>query len=331
MVDSTSILKDSRHPSHTHLGQGGAGQIHRVVSLNRTHSMVDRNGGSPRRRRFYSASERDPSFSKHSSFCNLTGKERKVSLIGSTDFLAESPKVPAKFSVQPATFHLSSDTGETGDKTETKQEQKTSCFDKICKYIDFTLCQNPIFLLLAGSVMMMAVGMPHCLFFLPTYAVSVGIETTDASILLSLSALFDLGGRLCFGFLLDLNLFPKYLAYSSMMLLAGLAAICLPSATSFTQITVCMACYGVGTGSWFLMVPLLLAELLGVERIASSYGLVRLFQSITNLSGPMVSGLIYSNTGTLGPAFYFMGSSMLLGGLSILFLPLAIRFQSTRK
>jgi hypothetical protein len=84
--------------------------------------------------------------------------------------------------------------------------------------------------------------------------------------------------------------FPKYLAYSSMILLAGLSAITLPSATTFSEITVCMSFYGIGTGSWFLMVPLLLAEYLGVERIGSSYGLVRLFQSVTNLSGILYAG-----------------------------------------
>jgi hypothetical protein len=140
---------------------------------------------------------------------------------------------------------------------------------------------------------MFDVGMPHCLFFLPTYAKSVGVSSTDASFLLSLGAIADLAGRLTFGFVLDLNLFPKYLAYASMMLLAGVSAITLPSATSFTEITVVMSCYGIGTGSWFLMVPLLLAEYLGVDRIGSSYGLVRLFQSVTNLSGNNTNIILY--------------------------------------
>ena len=41
--------------------------------------------------------------------------------------------------------------------------------------------------------------------------------------------------------------------------------------------------YGLGAGIWFLMVPLLLSEYLGVERIAASYGLIRFFQSGANL------------------------------------------------
>ena len=50
-----------------------------------------------------------------------------------------------------------------------------------------------------------------------------------------------------------------------------------------------MGFYGLGSGGWFLMVPLLLAENLGVENIASSYGLVRLFQSITKFCGPIIN------------------------------------------
>ena len=66
-------------------------------------------------------------------------------------------------------------------------------------------------------------------------------------------------------------------------------------------------------------------------QIGSSYGLVRLFQSITNLCGPMLSGYIYSSTGQLAPCFYFMGSCMLTGGLAVILLPLAIARQNAKK
>jgi cyanate permease len=62
--------------------------------------------------------------------------------------------------------------------------------------------------------LMLCAGMPHCLFFLPTYATSVGVSSSDASFLLSLGAVADLAGRLTFGFLLDLDLFPKVLLHN---------------------------------------------------------------------------------------------------------------------
>ena len=258
-------------------------------------------------------------------------RDNKISLIGSTELVADLDKQTKKFIVQPIAVSESTKPM-SSDRVSVKSVKSsagclTSC---LSNYLDISLCADPVFLLLAGSVMMMAVGMPHCLFFLPTYAESVGISSSDASLLLSVSAIFDLGGRLIFGFILDLDLFPKYIAYATMIFLAGLSAVLLPAATTFLEVSVVMACYGIGTGSWFLMVPLLLAEQLGVERIASSYGLVRLFQSLTNLSGPMISGYIFSRTGSLVPCFYFMGSCMLAGGIIIVFLPLALKRQAKK-
>jgi len=45
----------------------------------------------------------------------------------------------------------------------------------INKYINLSLVENPVFLVLAGSVMLMAVGVPHCLFFLPSHVKTVGL------------------------------------------------------------------------------------------------------------------------------------------------------------
>eukprot|EP00090_Calanus_glacialis_P015310 TRINITY_DN24178_c0_g1_i1.p1 TRINITY_DN24178_c0_g1~~TRINITY_DN24178_c0_g1_i1.p1 ORF type:complete len:948 (-),score=185.32 TRINITY_DN24178_c0_g1_i1:127-2970(-) len=324
MVDSTSVLKDSRHPSHQHLGRGG--ETHRVVNINRTQSAV---GDIQRRKtsartRFYSESfdKTGKRLSRNSSFCQRSIGGDRMSLIGSTELFSIPPqemKPTRKFILQPV-----ADTQKQVG-SEFKEKKKFGVLKTINKYIDLTLVKDPVFLLLAASVMAMAVGVPHCLFFLPTHAKLIGLPATDASYLLSISAIFDLAGRLVFGFFLDLNLFPKYLGYSLMMLIAGISAICLPSTNTFYEIAVCMSFYGVGTGGWFLMVPLLLAEHLGVENIASSYGLARLFQSVTNLSGPMISGLLLDQTGTLTASFYMMGVSMSLGSLVILFLPLAIK------
>ena len=50
-IMSLILLKDSRHPSHTHLG---GRETHRSVKLNRTQSAVDPSRRTPCRQRFYS-------------------------------------------------------------------------------------------------------------------------------------------------------------------------------------------------------------------------------------------------------------------------------------
>ena len=69
------------------------------------------------------------------------------------------------------------------------------------------------------------------------------------------------------------------------------------------------------------MVPILLSEYLGVERISSSVGLSRLFQAVGNLAGPMVAGLLMDKV-SVAASFYFMGGVVTLGAVPFLAQPL---------
>ena len=168
-----------------------------------------------------------------------------MELIGSSELFASNETSPrlvdkrGKFTLEPV---KPTDEGSSVNKIEAKQ--RTNFFalkgqhllETIEKYINLHLVKDPVFLLLTGSVMFMAIGVPHCLFFLPSHAKHIGLPSTDASFLLSISAIFDLAGRLSLGFILDLNLFPKYLGYSLMMFISAISAILLPSTQTFSQV-----------------------------------------------------------------------------------------------
>ena len=346
-VDSTSVLKDARHPSHQHLASEGQPVTHRLVQLHRTQSSatpleIARRKTSGRKR-FYSETvaprRGSGALSRNSSFCRRdkqTNLGDRVSLIGSSELVQEMQEVQEagarrKFIMRPVVLEEEKRMEKDIEGVVEVKEKDGGMMAVLEKYINLHLVKNPVFLVLAGSVMLMAVGVPHCLFFLPTHVKLVGLPSSDASILLSVSAIFDLAGRITFGLLLDLDLVPKYMCYCGMMLLSGLSTILLASTSTFPGIATCMALYGVGTGGWFLMVPLLLAEHLGVENIGSSYGLVRLAQSFTNLCGPIVAGALFQSSGNLGASFTLMGVSMLLGGLLVLLLPLAISREKEKK
>lgn len=74
------------------------------------------------------------------------------------------------------------------------------------------------------------------------------------------------------------------------MLTSGLAVLCVPFATTFTTFAVIVAFYGIGLGSWLLLIPVLLSEHHGTEAIGASYGLVRLFQGMIALIVPPLVG-----------------------------------------
>ncbi|KAK4025124.1 Monocarboxylate transporter 9 [Daphnia magna] len=195
----------------------------------------------------------------------------------------------------------------------------------ITNYIDLSLIKNPLFLLMASTVMLMAVGCPHALFYLPSYANSLGLEKSQCSLLLSISAIFDLSGRLGLGYIADLNLFSKSKAYSVSMLTGAIAVLCLPFATTFASFAVIVSFYGFGLGSWFLLIPVLLSEHHGTESIGSSYGLVRLFQGVITLVVPPLVGYSKDATGDYVTGFYFMGISMMTGAILINFKSIVLR------
>merc|ERR1719510_2272548 len=103
---------------------------------------------------------------------------------------------------------------------------------------------------------------------------------------------------------------------------AGCSVISLALVTSTAGMMISMLIYGLGSGAWFLMVPLLLSEYLGVERIGSSYGLIRLFQAVSNLIGPVIGGILSDFTGSFAASFTLMGSMMTLGAIPVLFKPM---------
>lgn len=61
-------------------------------------------------------------------------------------------------------------------------------------------------------------------------------------------------------------------------------------AHSFYVLACSVGMYGLCLGCWFLLVPVLLADQYGTDKISSSYGLVRMFQSVGAISIPPLAG-----------------------------------------
>ncbi|CAH0404159.1 unnamed protein product [Chilo suppressalis] len=171
-----------------------------------------------------------------------------------------------------------------------EKEEKRGCVAKISRYLDVSLLRSRRFGLLCASVALMSCGSPYALYYLPAHAVKAGHSKGAAGHLVAISAVLDLCGRLGLGWLCDLHLFCRKKAYILSILVAGIAVLTLPSLTSWWALAVASGAYGLCLGCWFLLVPVLLADAFGTARIASSYGLVRMFQSIAAVSVPPTAG-----------------------------------------
>ncbi|XP_060808392.1 monocarboxylate transporter 12-like [Amyelois transitella] len=197
-------------------------------------------------------------------------------------------------------------------------EEKKGCIQTISRYLDVSLLKSWRFGLLCASVALMSCGSPYALYYLPAYTVAVGHTKAAAGRLVAISAVLDLCGRLGLGWLCDLHLFCRRKAYIVSILVAGVAVLTLPSLTSWWSLAIASGAYGLCLGCWFLLVPVLLADAFGTARIASSYGLVRMFQSVAAVSVPPTAGLLRDVTGGYSWCFYGMGSCMVLGSIPVI-------------
>ncbi|XP_046742111.1 monocarboxylate transporter 12 [Diprion similis] len=189
---------------------------------------------------------------------------------------------------------------------------------KITRYIDLSLLKDPQFIMMCLSVSLMSTGSPYMLYYLPAYVHAAGYTKTEAGYLVAISAVLDLCGRLGLGWLSDLQLFDRRKGYIGSIVGAGVAVLAIPMAHSFYVLACSVGMYGLCLGCWFLLVPVLLADQYGTDKISSSYGLVRMFQSVGGISIPPLAGYLRDVTGSYAVCFLCMGTCMVLGGLPML-------------
>lgn len=325
-TDSTAIFKDTRFEELVPIEQDHLPS--RVFAVNRSNSERRPSFFRPQTQRAAldrSISERHPPVSPRF----VVPKRQRYISEGHED---EDDDLPNTFLTKLHDQIESSDEEEvekdSKKQVETKKGRKRFTCMLCAKCFDKTILKQPLFMVMTASVMLVTVGVPHVLFFLPAHAMSIDF---DPSTLLSIAAAFDLTGRVGSAFIIDMKIIPLHNFYTVAVLLAGLATLALPFSTNVPALMAATGLYGLGTGTWLLMIPLSLSEYFGVENIATTYGMIRFFQSTANLVGPILGGNLWELTGDLEASFYFLGTAMTVGSLIALAVPWATKLTKEQK
>uniref|UniRef100_T1JCF6 Major facilitator superfamily (MFS) profile domain-containing protein n=1 Tax=Strigamia maritima TaxID=126957 RepID=T1JCF6_STRMM len=200
------------------------------------------------------------------------------------------------------------------------------------KYLDYTIFWNRAYILFWISSFCTSIGYPHASVFMPAYAeTNLGIDKTKIGFFLSITAGADLIGRIGIGYLADLNLFKKTHAYIIAVTTTATATLALPFMVDFKDLAIHSAFYGLGVGSFFMLTPVILTDHHGTEKVASSYGLVRLSHGLASLICAPIAGSLRDITGTYVPGFIFMGLSMLCGALVCFAIPRALVYERKKE
>ncbi|KAH8280490.1 hypothetical protein KR018_008594 [Drosophila ironensis] len=313
-----------------------SGLLHSVEDLStdstwvyRKHSGTDSNRGSRRRRNVFANDEVISKIQAHlekplsppSVVSRGLSKSMEIPTpVSNLSDLKPQPPEQAEHCILDSRLVESMDgdchgtiNGDDDDEDDDEEQGPRTCCERIEMYLDISLLQEPSFILMCLSVTLMSVGCPYMLYYLPAHVISIGYNKSEAGYLVAISAVLDLCGRLGLGWLSDLQLFDRKKTYTLCILGAGLAVLTIPFAKTLILVGLAAAVYGLCLGSWYVLMPVLLADVFGTDRISSSYGLVRMFQSIGAISVPPLAGLMRDLSGDYEICFYCMGSCMVLG------------------
>jgi sugar phosphate permease len=142
---------------------------------------------------------------------------------------------------------------------------------------------------------------------------------TQATRMLSLVLGFSIAGRLLMGWLADR--FPKKYVMLLIYLLIAAAIPMLLWAKSHAVMYVFAGIFGIGLGGDYMIVPLMTAEIFGVQFLGRLLGVILTAGSVAEAVAPWFVGRLRDSTGSYTGGFLALTVVALLGAAAVLCLP----------
>lgn len=182
------------------------------------------------------------------------------------------------------------------------------------------LLRSPAFyLLLLGSMCSIgAVGgtMQNLKLYL---TLDQGYGQGEVARVLSLVLLGSITGRLLMGWLAD-----RWAKKHVMLLIYSIVAATIPLllfADSWTVLHLFAVLFGIGLGGDYMIIPLMAAELFGVQRLGRVMGFVLTADGVAEALSPMLVAAIRDRAGTYRPGFLLLMALAAIGAAAVAMLP----------
>jgi len=141
----------------------------------------------------------------------------------------------------------------------------------------------------------------------------------DAAGVLSLVLAFSIAGRLLMGWLAD-RFSKKYVMLLTYMLVAaGIPLLFL--GTTPLVLYASAAIFGVGLGGDYMIIPLMTAEIFGIEILGRLLGVILTAGAVADATAPWLIGRLRDTTGSYSVGCIVLVAMALLGGVAVLGLP----------
>jgi len=150
--------------------------------------------------------------------------------------------------------------------------------------------------------------------------------------LLSVVGISNTIGRVAFGFTSDHPFVRRHrlFVYNGALTVCGIATCLSVFATTYYTMMVYAAVFGVTIGAYVTLTSVLLVDLLGLDKLTNSFGLLLLFQGVATLGGPPLAGSLYDVTQSYTVPFLVVGTCLAVSGLMLFPIPAIQRCLARR-
>ncbi|CAG2171878.1 unnamed protein product [Oppiella nova] len=203
-------------------------------------------------------------------------------------------------------------------KTDTNKETFGSILVQI---FDLSVLKKPVMILLVVANVFGMTGY-YIPFVYITQHVRNGIKDGDemvgpgkAALILSAIGISNVFGRLFFGWFSDKvsgktighNIRITALTINNFcLLMSGIATVMIPLWSQYWLLLIDCIVFA----SYMSLTSIILADLLGIEILSTTFGLISCFRGISSILGPPLAGALYDMTGSF--AFVFISAGLLL-------------------
>ncbi|CAJ0933487.1 unnamed protein product, partial [Mesorhabditis belari] len=181
--------------------------------------------------------------------------------------------------------------------------------------IDLKLMMDPVMFLLCISNLLGMMGFYIPFVFLKDLALFKGISEDEAMYLVPIIGVTNTVGRVICGWLADRQFVSSLTINNFSLVTCGLLCFVAPFCNTYTTLVVYAALFGLIISAYICLTSIVLADLLGIEKLTNSFGLLVVYRGFACLLGTPFAGLAYDLTLSYDMCFYLGGAVILVAGL----------------
>ncbi|XP_063534455.1 monocarboxylate transporter 3 isoform X2 [Cydia strobilella] len=188
--------------------------------------------------------------------------------------------------------------------------------------LDVSLLRDPAFMLIGVSNIFGMAGLYVPFVYIVDAAMLNGVESSQASFLLSIIGITNTIGRIACGWVADFPWMDSLLLNNVCLVIATISVAATPFCASYGSYVAVAIFFGIAISGYISLTSIILVDLLGLDKLTNAFGLLILFRGAAAIVGSPLAGAVYDATRNYDASFYMAAAFFLAATLTSFAAPL---------